>query len=414
MAGTYPLKCRKCGKSFAVSFVTKNKEKKEKNEVPHQKKVLAFGVDDHYHQAKPQQNHRENASHEERFNDTHREETYFSVDVIKNYVLSIFHLKKIAISFAGVFTLFVLLSLMSWFESFLEKLEFIRLNLYFLHLLNFFEIFCFAAGIASIHSVIAYQTEAQGKGRILSFSEIAVFALSRSLPLLALSFGIILLFNGLMVLFGSIPFIGPVLYALLFLPVYVLSIALVLFGSVAFWFYPPLLACSNESRSSIIEFINFMQRHKTSLLPFLLLVIVLASVFAGLLLMLHGIGISIAISFSKSILGDEFFRMVSGVSLNVGDALNFRGFFSRFLILHHLMKDLLLGYRLGGMILGFVLFLLSGAVYSIILSGTGTISAWAFRAIESEERAYAKKVKNILITLMLLLAVMYLFKKVFL
>lgn len=414
LSRSYPLKCRKCGREFLISFemsLPKRNNEKVSGEIKRAK-------------TPPQLSHDELRT-EEPGHFTKKPsvkeppkriltEDYFSLEVLKEYALSIFSLHRIIVSAGGVFTLVVLLMVSSWAENLFQRLEFIRQSRFMLHLLNFFEIFCFAAVIVSVSAIIARQTEAQEGGNTFSIKALARFAASRAIPLLVAVAGIIVAFNTLVVLFSSIPVIGPVLYSLLFLPVYVLSLALVVVSLIAFWFYPPLLAFSEGVRSSIIDFPLFIRRHYATLLLVTPTLSVIISIFAGLLLILHSASLSVMLSVSTAFLDNDFVKIISAAPFSISDALNVRGFFSRMYMMHHFMGELFLAQRLGGILLGSVMTLISVAVYSLILSAIGTVSAWAYRAVVSQNHPDARSIRNFLVILVLVLAVMYLFKKVFL
>lgn len=415
LQGSYPLKCRRCGREFQVAFETSIPQKtshvmsapQKRNE---KEKVV---IDSASEFQTPQKETRKEISKETAFSSSLAEDL-FSFETIRQYFVSIFNIKKIIACAAGILALALLLIITSWAENVLQRLEFVRQIPFMLHLLNFFEIFCFAAVIVSVHATVARLTDMRGSNDEMRMRDLARFGVSRAIPLLAGVFGIIAVFNALVVLFSSIPVIGPVLYSLLFLPVYVLSIAVVILSLVAFWFYPPLLAFAEDIRASIAGFLDFIRRHHVSLLLDALVLSMIAAVFGGLLIILHSTVLSAALSLSGALLGDEFSRIVSPVSAGIGEVNNFTAFFSKISVMHHVMGELLLAHRIGGILFGTAMMLLSTAVYSVILSGTGTLSAWAYRAVESGKYPDARKIRYFLLTLTLILAVMYLFKKVFL
>ncbi len=338
---------------------------------------------------------------------------YFSFEAAKCYGISIFKIKKIMIAAVGISALSVLLMASSWAENFFQRLYFVKQHHFILHLVNFIEIFIASTVIVSINTVIA-RLEGGKDAEILYGTRLILFAVSRAVPLMAGVAGIIFALNALIVLFSSIPVIGPILYSLLFLPIYVLSIVIVLLSLIAFWFYPPLLAYAVDVRSSIADFFYFIRKRHVALLLIALVLLVVTSVFTGLLLLLHNATLTAGLSLSRAFLGDEFSKIIPPVSASMGEGLNFIAYFSRLSLIHYITGELLLAHRIGGIFFGAVMVLISMAVYSIILSGVGTLSVWAYRAVESGHYPDARKIRFFLLTLLLILAILYLFKKVFL
>ncbi len=452
LQGSYPLKCRRCGREFRISFESTIAQKSHKvmplegGHAERKKKIIDSISDNHA----PQEESRKTIP-EKKVSRQNLTEDFFSFEAAKCYGISIFKIKKIVIAAVGILALSVMLMASSWADNFFQRLEFVRQNHFIRHLLNFIEIFITSTVILSVNTVIARMDAEKNKGTsknhykdvplweqyigknhfllILFLRMKAVvrgahnefftgtglisFAVSRALTLMAGVAGIILAFNALIVLFSSIPVIGPILYSLLFLPVYALSISIVLLSLIAFWFYPPLLAYAGDVRSSIAEFLNFVRKHHVTLLLVGLVLLVVTTVFAGLLLLFHNATLAVVISLSGAFLGDEFSKIIPPVSASIGEGLNFIAFFSRLSLMHHIMGELLTAHRIGGIFFGAVIVLISTAIYSIILSAAGTLSVWAYRAVESGRYPDVRQIRFFLFTLFLILAILYLFKKMF-
>lgn len=415
LQGRYQLKCRRCGREFHILFETSIPQKAARV-LPDGGQCALWGNDGVVCASHSQTVQKETRTSipKERTSEPAFAEKLFSFEAARRYFISIFKIKKIMAAAAGVLALAVLLMASEWARSVLQRFEFITQNHFMLHILNFFEIFCFAIVIASVNVIIARLTEVSASEGEMSVKDLARFGIIRAIPILTGVAGIIIVFNMLVVLFNLIPAMSPILYSLFILPIYLLSIAIVLLSLIAFWFYPPLLASVENVRSSITGFINFLRNHHATLLVSTLLLSVSALVFAGLLLFFCRITASLALSLSEAFLGDELTKVIFPVSADVGDALNFMVIFSRISMMHHAVRELLFAHRIGGILLGTVMIFLSTVMYSVILSGIGTLSAWAYRGIVSGKFPDARKIRIFLFTLGLILVVMYLFKKVFL
>ncbi len=128
---------------------------------------------------------------------------------------------------------------------------------------------------------------------LLSLHAPAVFSSSILLPL-AVAVALLA--------FGAIPYVGPLLFALLFLPVYLLLLACLCIAVVGFWFLPPIIAEKPDGIAALRELYLFIKKQNFSLM-LVLPVLTIASVlmFSGLWAIMAG-SLALLIYLSKNIL----------------------------------------------------------------------------------------------------------------
>ncbi len=294
-------------------------------------------------------------------------------------------------------------------------MPFFRENAFLLHLLNFLSIFVFSFVFILTNTVIARLSmpEQPGFGDMQN-GEIIAFTAERALPVLICNLAVLLAFNSLLIAFGSIPLVGPVLYSLLFLPVYLFSVATVILCAIAVWFYPPVLAIHGGIIASFREFIYFIRRNHFNLLVTIPLLAILTALFIALLNVIHYSALSLALGLSRGLLGDDISRILSSMPYSASGLLNIPHMIQGVKALPSMLGNLIFSYHAGGFILGAALGTISIALLAIILSFTGTLSARAYIMLEQGREPGGTRKIEILAVLFLVLAVLYMAKKVFL
>ncbi len=332
-----------------------------------------------------------------------------------SFLAGVLNIRRLVFAAVAVSSLFALLSVTDRAEAALQGIALVKGSAFLLHLLNFFSIFVICCIFTLSNSITARFCMGETDPSIdTGMPAMFAFAATRVLPVLAGNVTILVAVNALLVVFGAIPLVGPILYALLFLPVYVLSVATVILGAVAIWFYPPVLARRSGVAGSLKEFFAFTRRHNLVLAIAVPVMVIITAVFTALLNLVHQGAMSLVIQTSRGILGDGAGRMLSTVPVGLERAVNFPQMLANLRSHGSFLGDLLLGYRAGGVILGFTLGVISVALLSIVFSFTGSLAARAYLLLENRKRLDGRRTVELLVVIFLVLAVLYLFKKVFL
>lgn len=334
---------------------------------------------------------------------------------VLSLLTGVFRIRRLAFSAAAVTALFILLGITDRAELAIQNSAIVKGNIFLLHFLNFFSIFVICFVLMISNAVTARFCLGELDPDIDTGTRgMLAFAAERLLPVLAGNVAILIIVNALLVIFGAIPLVGPILYAILFLPVYVLSVATVLAGAVAIWFYPPVLALRGGVAGSLRELFHFIRRHNLGLLIVIPALVIITAVFAALLNLVHQGAMSLALAVTRGVLGDEAGRIFSAVPVGLERAVNFPQMLSNFLSLRVFLGDLLLGYRAGGFILGVTLGFISIALLAVMFSFTGSLAAQAWLLLENRRKMDARRKIELLVVVFLVLAILFLFKKVFL
>jgi uncharacterized membrane protein/transcription elongation factor Elf1 len=327
----------------------------------------------------------------------------------------VFGIRRLGFAAAAVIALFVLLGVTDLAESTLQNAALVKGNTFLLHLLNFFSIFAISFILTLSNTVMARLCLGELDPKIDTAPRgIIVFAAARVLPVLAGNVALLLALNALLVIFGAIPLVGPILYALLFLPVYVLSVATVLVSAVAFWFYPPVLAYHGAVASGITEFSRFIKKHALNLVLVVPVLVIITAIFTALLNLVHQGAMTLLLAVSRGVLGNEAGRIFSAVPFGLQRAVNFPQMLSSLRSLRLFLGDLLFSYHAGALILGLTLGVISVALLSVVFSFIGSLAAHSYFLLENRRQMDARKKIELLVVVFLVLAVLFLFKKVFL
>lgn len=213
--------------------------------------------------------------------------------------------------------------------------------------------------------------------------------------------------------FGAIPYVGPVLFALLFLPVYLLLLACLCIAVVGFWFLPPIIAEKPDGIAALRELYHFIKKQNFSLM-LVLPVLTIASVLmlSGLWAIMAG-SLALFIYLSKNILPDGgagvlslipggFFRF-STFMLGGADPAVFKD-----PSVEGSPENLI-----GGAIAGFVITILFLVLSSSFISLCATLSARLHSLMQKNETADDSSILRVLAVLGLLIIIVFAAKRVF-
>jgi len=245
-----------------------------------------------------------------------------------------------------------------------------------------------------------------------SADEVISFAVKKIPGLLGGSLFAILLVNIILVLFGRIPMLGPLFFALAFLPVYLLSAAAAVFILTGIWFYPPLAAHrEGDLTGGIKNLFMFVKKHNLGLLYMVPVVFMLTAAAFAAIFAVHSLALSLVVSVSKAVLmGDApaifsgipaMFIKISESALAGANSSLFRELSSEMTMVHHA----------GGLILGVSLSIISVLLISLLFSITGTVSTHVYIMMERGLTVDDKRKALTLFILFMLLALFVMLKK---
>lgn len=187
----------------------------------------------------------------------------------------------------------------------------------------------------------------------------------------------------LLIIFGKIPVFGPLLFALIFLPVYLSGIVLTLFFIIGFWFYGPVAAHrGNSITANIKNLMLFIKKHNLNLIFIIPAMTLLSSVVFGILYMLHTAALYLTVRLSQAILGDSSSMLLSTAPASVIKAAEPALAGPGGSAFHGLYNSITFAHTAGGLVLGISLFILTVILFALFISITATLSTYVYIMME--------------------------------
>lgn len=225
---------------------------------------------------------------------------------------------------------------------------------------------------------------------------------------------ILIIANAIIILFAKIPIVGPVFFSLLFLPVYLISLLILIIICIGFWFYPPVIA--HHKTGVIKNFKNlflFTKKHNLSLIYIILLLVVITTVIFTAIRFIHFSSVSLVIFLSKNILANEIKILFSAIPSNLLRISELSFFGTEIIYFKSLIGELLISHQIGGFIIGIIFSIFSVLLYASFISIIGTVSTHVYIAMERNRTIDDWKKMKPLLILALILLIIFLFKRIF-
>jgi len=215
------------------------------------------------------------------------------------------------------------------------------------------------------------------------------------------------------ILFGKIPIVGPVLFAILFLPIYATSLCIVILLAVGIWFYPPLVAASDAGTiSSIRSFLRFIRKQNFNLAYTIPLMTILTALAFTSVYLIHYGSFNLSIYLAKNILTDEGEKLFSAIPAFFIQISDFAIIGSDTGLYKSLVNNLLPVHAVGGGIIGIIFSIISILLFASFISISSTLSTRLYLMMkEGTDMDDASKLR-ILILLVLILLGIFLVKKI--
>ncbi len=400
--GQYRYKCKKCSAPFTIDFfegepasgkpVRINQEKKTEDEPAAE--ITPPGA------AIP-----EKKAEKDEVSFLRNSINTFTVHELLSITSGAFSLKKILASSAFVIFMLILLRIFSMIDSLYFSSSMSTASRFTGSMINLiplavmFSFFTLASAVVSkitLHRLF-HNCEPAG-------DEVIGFAVKTAPGILLGNVILLLIVNSLLILFGNIPFIGPLLFSLSFLPVYTISIVIFIILFTGFWFYPPIAAHrENGIITNLKNLLLFIKKHNLNLLFIIPVMMLLTIVTSSLIYLIHTSALAITMSLSQAVLHGNlavfmssipagFIKASESAFTNIDSGI-FRGLYETILPVH----------QLGGIISGLSMSVITVMLLSIFISVTGTISSHIYimmeRGISVDDRK--KAVVLFILTLML-------------
>ncbi len=411
-SGNYTYRCKKCNKPFSINF-----------DSPHSiKKQAETEVSTSVKQAPPAYEEKAVYREESPIKESEHSD-YISRDSIHKISISelftsvqkAFSPKKIISGATGVVIILLLSRLFSALENYISlngaggSYTFLSSFINLFPLAIIFSVFILTASVISKITLNEIFIKS-GTGN----DEIISYALKSTPSILTGNIAVLLLINTALILFGKIPFLGPFLFSLIFLPLYIVSIAIFLITFVGIWFYPSIAAHrENGILKNIMNLMVFIKKHNFRLLATMPVMTALSIVAFGIIFIIHSSSLALALSASRAVLNSDasvFFSSIpaafikaSEFSLSGIDSSIFKGLYSNISFLT----------ETGGLILGISMLAITVLLLSTLISIIATISTHFYVMLERGLNIEDRKNLTVLSVLVLLLTVIIQLKKIF-
>jgi len=405
--GKYKYSCKRCMKDFAIEFKPKEISRPaaipEKETLPGQKHEPITGPDEEVIVSKT----------DTPVSFISNSINTFSAGELFKSVSEAFTAKKIIISAAGVICMLLVIQLFSSIESLLVKPGTAAITPFAGSLINLFPmaiIFSFYTLFASVVSKITLDRIFHSKET--STEEIIRFTLKTGPGVFAGNIIILLSISSLLILFGKIPFLGPLLFSLAFLPVYLMSIAVFILCFIGLWFYPPISAHrENGIFNNFKNLVMFIKKHNLNIIFMIPVILLVAAITFSLIFFIHLSAFSLSIAMSKWLLNQDasmIFSSIPALFIKASES-TFAGLNSG--IFKELNSSLLMTHHMGGFILGVILLAITVFLLSLALSITATISSHIYIVMERGISIDDRKKAVVLFILMMLMTLLIMFRK---
>jgi len=216
------------------------------------------------------------------------------------------------------------------------------------------------------------------------------------------------------VVFIKIPVVGPVYFSLMFLPVYIISAALIIGTAVGLWFLGPVIAESSlVSGRPLRSFWVFIKKHNLYLIYVILIMTVTTTLIFTAVHLVHYGSMRLSIGLAGGMISENLKTVFASIptDLLTISELSFLG--AEAGLLKSLIGELFLSYKIGGYILGVILSGITLFLFASFISFTASISAHAYLYIERSHGVDRRGRIGPLAVLVLILLILLLFKKIY-
>ncbi len=419
----YSLSCERCSREFEIDFpvikegvISDDATQREEKAPPASsffKKL--FPADTKKNAAEPPPSLNENrAPSWDRPAAGSDKSSLFNLEGLLSICGTSFTAPKLAAASCIIVIGFILLLLGNWLVSLILEAGDIVANEYIKSLLAIIPFallfFLYLIGAAVISRMtMDSMNNASGS----SSSSMSRFLTESLVPVFLANVVIFIVIDLVFILFGKIPVIGPVFFALLFFPIYLTSLCAVILVAIGFWFYPPIIAVSvPRGESPIKGLLSFIRRRNFSLLYTIPLMTIITAVTFGAIYMLHYGSFTLSIFLSKTVLGVEGLKTFSSIPSTLLQLSDFTIIGSDSGLYKSLLDDLLITHAVGGIIIGVLFTLISILLFSAFISITATLSTRIFLMMEKGNDMDDSATIRLLALLVLILAGVFLVKKI--
>ncbi|MCL1864502.1 MAG: hypothetical protein FWF73_01675 [Spirochaetes bacterium] len=392
----YTYRCKKCNNNFTIKISNDDKIVQEKKESiydyresrPTEKKEKKI-ISRDYVSAKPNGKGIET----------------FSISELFKSAFEAFTIKKIIVSVIGIAFMLILLQIFNSIVKVIpESNSRTAIKGSVMNILPIAIIFSFYILSASIVSRITLNRTYYS--RETKTGEIVKFVMKRGPGIIGGNIILLLAVSSLLLLFGNIPLLGPIFFSLLFLPIYLISIAVLILSFTGLWFYPPIAAHDERGvLGNIKSLLLFIKDHNLSIIFMIPIILLITTVIFAAIFIIHISVFSFTTSISQVFIGQDVLMTLSSIpgqliksSQTIFMGINsdvFKGLYQSLGVTHHI----------GGFILGITFLILTIFILSIPITVAATVSTHIYELME-RKISIDDKTKALVLSILIMLIVL--------
>jgi len=272
-------------------------------------------------------------------------------------------------------------------------------------------IFSFYTLFASVVSKITLDRIFHSK--ITGTEELIRFTLKNGPGVFAGNIIILLMASSILILFGKIPFLGPLLFSLAFLPIYLISIVIFILCFIGLWFYPPISAHrENGISGNLKNLMLFIKKHNLNIIFMIPVILLVAGITFSVIFFIHLSAFSLSIAMSRWLLNQDasmIFSSIPSLFIKASES-TFAGLSSG--IFKELNSSLMMTHHVGGFIIGVIFLAITVFLFSLALSITATVSSHIYIVMERGISIDDKKKAFVLFILVMMMTLLIMLKRV--
>ena len=394
--GNYTYKCKRCNNNFTVKISNDEKIVQERKIVYNNEQSISTEP------IKKQIINKNKVSGTSKY----RSMETFTISELFKSTSEAFTIKKLIVSAIGITSILILLQIFNSIMNlvpisvFNSRAAFINPIMNLLPIAVIFSFYILTASIVSkitLNHMFHLSTET---------GEIINFTVKRGPGIIGVNIILLLAVSLLLLLFGNIPFLGPILFSLLFLPIYLISAAILILSFIGVWFYPTIAAHDDRGVfKNVKSLLLFIKEHNLNIIFMIPIIFLITAGTFAVISIVHITVFSFTTSLSQLFIGEDVLMTFSSIpsQLIKSSQTIFMGINSS--VFKELYQSLGVTHHIAGFMLGIIFLIITVFILSIPISVAATVSTHIYVLME-RKRSIDDKTKALVLSILIMLIVL--------
>ncbi len=216
----------------------------------------------------------------------------------------------------------------------------------------------------------------------------------------------LLIINSFLVFMTNIPALGTLLFAIIFLPLYLSAMLSVIMVTAGIWFYPPIIAHREEGViKSVANFLIFLKKHNFTLILVLPLLFIISGAIYSFVLIVHNLSFYVIKLMLTTLAADEAVKTLGQVPNDLVKIISMTLFGSSTSLFKSFEAQSNILNSFSGSIIGLILSSISLIIMGIGISIVGTVSTHIYLLLErGSDSSEWRKIPMLIVIVLLLVA----------